>query len=83
MRSRDTGIAEQVDISEAQIGVAKVQHRRMEMKGYETGFEECRALAKQILPSAEASLLQIPILAISHALAILYTDRSMGHGRRP
>lgn len=49
-----------------QLKVAEVQHRCIEMKAYEIGFEECKALAKQILPSIEVRLLQILMLAISH-----------------
>lgn len=32
-----------------------------ERKAYETGFEECKALATQMLPPDKAHLLQVPI----------------------
>lgn len=62
-------------VSEAQLGSVDVRLRRAEMKAYKSGFEECKALARQILPSAKVSLLQIPVPVISHALAIFRIDR--------
>lgn len=54
-------------VSEAQLGSNDLRLQWVERKAYKTGFEESKVLAKQILPSVEASLLQILVLAISYA----------------
>lgn len=48
------------------------------LEGYVRGFEECKALVVYILLLAEASLLQIPILVISHTLFIIHPARIEG-----
>lgn len=68
-----------LSMSKAQLSQADTRLWRVKRMDYETKFNECQALAVQILPSVKVRLLQIPILAISYALAILQT--SQGHGR--
>lgn len=60
---------------EAHLGLAYTRLQHAERKAYDTWFEECKALAIQILLSTEVSLVQIPIPVISHILAILHIDR--------
>lgn len=42
---------------EAHLGTANARLRHVERRAYKRGFKECKALAIQILPSAQASLL--------------------------
>lgn len=52
-------------------GVTDTWLHHIKRKAYEVGFEEWKALVAQILLVDKVHLLQIPILTISNALAIL------------
>lgn len=65
-------------LAKAHLDVVNTQLCHVERKAYERGFEECKALAVQILSLAEANMLQILILATSHAFATLQTSRGRG-----
>lgn len=45
---------------------------------YEVGFEEYKALVKQILPSINTDLLQVPIPSLEKALAYHHTESRKG-----
>lgn len=67
-------------VSGAQLSHVDTRLWRMERMAYEIGFNECRALRVQILPSVEGRLLQIFVPTISHAFAILQIGRGRGWG---
>lgn len=66
-----------LSLAEAHLGIADNRLRHARGRVHER-FEKCKALAIQILPSAEASLLQIFIPAIPHALAIFRLAKGEG-----
>lgn len=73
-------VKNRLSVFEARLSQADTRLWHVERMAYETGFNECRALVVKILPLAKARLLQIPILAISHAFAILQTNQSQVRG---
>lgn len=61
-----------LSLIETYLGIADTRLRHEEWKAYGKGFKEYKALAVQILPSIKASLLQILVLVLSHALDIFH-----------